>query len=74
MTTDYNQGDVDFVQMMIPHHQVAVTAAAREYLAAKSPEVKEWARKIMLGQQGEIEQFRAWLQQRGIAEKAPKGM
>ena len=49
-------------------------SAASEYLAAKSPEVKEWARKIMLGQQSEIEQFRAWLKQRGIAEKAPKGM
>lgn len=66
---DYNDSDVEFIQMMIPHHQAAVDAAAREYHAAKSPDVKEWARQIWAGQKAEIEKFRAWLQARGLPEK-----
>lgn len=68
---DYNDSDVEFIQMMIPHHQAAVDAAAKEYHAAKSPDVKEWARAIWAGQKDEIEKFRKWLKDRGITEKSP---
>lgn len=70
---DYNDSDVKFIQMMIPHHQSAVDAAAKAYHAAKSPDVKEWARAIWAGQKEEIEKFRKWLKDRGIAEKKPDG-
>ena len=65
MATDYNDADVKFLQMMIPHHQKAVDEAAKEYHAAKSPEVKEWARAIWAGQKREIAKFEAWLKARG---------
>lgn len=68
---DYNDNDVEFVQMMILHHQEAVDAAALAYHAAKSEDVKEWARAIWAGQKAEIKKFRKWLKDRGIAEKAP---
>lgn len=31
MANDYNQADVSFVRMMIPHHQAAVDAAAKVF-------------------------------------------
>ena len=66
MKRDYNDADVAFVRMMIPHHQQAVDAAAEEYHAAKSPEVKEWARQIWSGQRKEIVRFTQWLSDRGL--------
>lgn len=64
---DYNDSDLKFIRDMIPHHQMAVDMAAREYHDAKSPEVKEWARAIWAGQKDEIEKFRKWLADRGLS-------
>lgn len=66
LMTDYSDSDVKFVQDMIPHHQAAVDMAAKAYHAAKSSEVKEWARTIWAGQTAEIEKFKAWLNARGL--------
>ena len=73
MQNDYNAADVRFVQDMIPHHQIAVDMAAAEYHAAKSSEVKEWARSIWATQTAEIEKFKQWLSARGLPLKSGRG-
>lgn len=69
---DYNQSDVDFVQMMIPHHQLAVDSAVAEYRDGQNPEIKQLCVNIVFSQLAEIEQMRNWLADREIAEKAPE--
>lgn len=69
---DYNDKDVEFLQMMIPHHESAVSAAALEYSNGKSEDVKQWALAIFSGQRDEIAKFKKWLADRGIPEK-PSG-
>ena len=70
---DYSQKDVDFVQMMIPHHEKAVEAASFEVHGGRSAEVKRWALDIFSGQRKEIAKFRAWLKDRGIDVEPTKG-
>ena len=55
--------DIDFVRMMIPHHQKAVNAAADELLYGGDPKIKDLARKIFMGQREEIETMKAWLKE-----------
>lgn len=64
---DYNEADVAFLRMMIPHHQKAVDEAAKAFHAAKSADVKEWARAIWAGQRDEIKKFEKWLFDRGLS-------
>ena len=67
MATDYNQADVTFVRMMIPHHQAAVDAAAKVYHAGQNAEIKAMAHKIWNAQKKEIETLKAWLVRRGLS-------
>lgn len=69
---DYNDQDVEFVQMMIPHHQSAIDAALPEYKDGKNDEIKKIAMDIFFNQSAEIKKFRDWLNARDIKEKAPK--
>lgn len=71
MASDYNNEDVKFVQMMIPHHQAAVAASAVVYHKGQNAEIKSMARKIWNAQKAEIETLRKWLKARGVAEKPP---
>lgn len=66
MAKDYNDADVKFLQMMIPHHQKAVDASATAYHAGLNPEVKKWETAIWNGQKAEIEKFKKWLTDRGL--------
>lgn len=54
------QLDAMFIDMMIPHHQGAVTMARDALTRAEHPEIKEMARAIINAQTREIEQFRTW--------------
>jgi len=62
----FNDADVKFAQMMIPHHQQAVEMS--DLLAAKSgvdPRVLDLAVQIKEAQAPEIEQLTQWLDQWG---------
>ena len=64
-----NAADVMFVQMMIPHHQQAVTMC--DLILAKQgiwPDVTALATQIKAAQQPEIDQMRGWLKAWGFPE------
>lgn len=68
MMKDYNQADVNFIRMMIKHHQAAVDASAKAYHAGQNADVKKWETAIWNGQKAEIEKFKRWLKDRGLSE------
>jgi uncharacterized protein (DUF305 family) len=53
--------DVDFVQLMLPHHQAAIDMAKSELLHGKSSELRRLAQEIITDQQSEIDLMRLWL-------------
>ena len=63
-------GDVEFAQMMIPHHKQAVEMAALAPAAGASPEVQALAAQIAAAQAPEIEQMQATLR---LAPFPPRG-
>lgn len=64
----FNQADVMFAQMMIPHHQQAVEMAELAETRATDPEIKELAQKIKAAQDPEITTMRGWLRAWGASE------
>lgn len=65
----FDDADVQFAQMMIPHHEQAVEMS--DILLAKDgvdPEVRELAEQIRDAQQPEIDTMRAWLDEWGAEE------
>ena len=57
--------DVDFVKIMIPHHQAAIDMAKTQLLFGKDPQMRRLAQEIITDQQSEIELMNLWLKQRG---------
>ncbi len=53
--------DKDFLMMMIPHHESAVTMAENEIAHGKEFELKKLAEKIIRDQNKEIDAFQAWI-------------
>jgi len=53
--------DVDFVTLMIPHHQAAIDMAKIELLYGKDPQIRRLAQEIITDQQLEIELMQRWL-------------
>lgn len=53
--------DKDFVMMMIPHHESAITMAEDELSHGKNLALKKMAQKIIGEQSKEIKQFQDWL-------------
>ena len=56
--------DVDFVRLMIPHHQAAIDMAKTQLLYGKDPQMRRLAQEIITDQQLEIEVMQRWLKQR----------
>jgi hypothetical protein len=56
-------GDVDFVRLMLPHHQAAIDMAKTELMHGKDPEMRRLAQEIIADQQSEIELMQLWLKQ-----------
>lgn len=52
--------DKDFVMMMVPHHESAVTMAEDELHHGKALEMKKLAQSIMISQKKEIMDFTTW--------------
>jgi uncharacterized protein (DUF305 family) len=63
--------DVDFVRLMLPHHQAAIDMAKTELMYGKDPEMRRLAQEIITDQQSEIELMQLWLKQHGPS--SPKG-
>ena len=63
--------DVDFVRLMIPHHQAALDMAKTQLLYGKDPQLRRLAQEIITDQQLEIELMQRWLKQQESAQ--PKG-
>ena len=55
--------DVDFVRLMLPHHQAAIDMAKTELMHGKDPEMRRLAQEIIADQQSEIELMQLWLKQ-----------
>lgn len=64
-TAGHNAEDVMFAQMMIPHHQQAITMARQATAKASSPQVKQLAARIENAQQPEIAMMTGWLRSWG---------
>jgi uncharacterized protein (DUF305 family) len=57
------QRDVDFVRLMLPHHQAAIDMAKIQLLYGKDPQMRRLAQEIITDQQSEIELMQRWLNQ-----------
>jgi uncharacterized protein (DUF305 family) len=55
--------DVDFVELMLPHHQAAIDMAKAQLLYGKDPQMRRLAQEIITDQQSEIELMQLWLKQ-----------
>ncbi len=64
-STEFNDADVMFAQMMYPHHAQAVEMAAMADGRTDNPEVLSLASAIAAAQQPEMDQMTAWLAEWG---------
>ncbi len=55
-----NVFDLMFIDMMIPHHQGAITMAREALQRAEHPEIKRIAEQIITAQEREIRQMNQW--------------
>lgn len=69
----FNAADVQFAQMMIPHHSQAVEMADLAATRATDPEVKALAAQVKATQQPEIDTMNGWLKQWGQPSAQPGG-
>ena len=60
-TKPSGNNDVDFVRLMLPHHQAAIDMAKTQLLYGKDPQMRGLAQKIITAQQSEIELMQRWL-------------
>ena len=60
--------DVDFVRLMLPHHQAALDMARTQLLYGKDPQMRRLAQEIITDQQSEIELMQRWLKQQRPAQ------
>jgi uncharacterized protein (DUF305 family) len=69
----FNDADVRFAQMMIPHHQQAIAMADLAADRAQSPDVKTFAQQIKSEQAPEIQTLTGFLQSWGAAVPTENG-
>jgi uncharacterized protein (DUF305 family) len=55
--------DVDFVRLMLPHHQAAIDMARVQLVYGKDPQMRRLAQEIITDQQSEIALMHLWLAQ-----------
>jgi len=55
--------DVDFVRLMVPHHQAAIDMAKTQLLYGKDAQMHRLAQEIITDQQLEIDLMERWLKQ-----------
>ena len=64
-------GDVDFVSLMLPHHQGALDMAKTQLMYGTDPQMRRLAQEIIIDQQSEIELMHLWLKQRAALSANP---
>jgi uncharacterized protein (DUF305 family) len=64
-------GDVDFVRLMLPHHQGALDMAKTQLMYGTDPQMRRLAQEIITDQQSEIELMHLWLKQRAALSANP---
>jgi uncharacterized protein (DUF305 family) len=64
-TEHSGDSDVDFVRLMLPHHQAAIDMARTQLVYGKDPQMRRLAQEIIADQQSEIDLMQLWLKQRG---------
>ena len=55
--------DVDFVNLMLPHHQAALDMAKTELAHGRDPQMRRLAQEIVTDQESEIQLMQLWLKQ-----------
>ena len=55
--------DVDFIRLMLPHHQAAIDMAKTQLIYGKDPQMRRLAQEIITDQQSEIDLMQLWLKQ-----------
>jgi uncharacterized protein (DUF305 family) len=70
----FNDADVMFAQMMITHHEQAVTMAGLAATRASDAEVRSLAEQIKAAQEPEITRMRGWLKSWKAPESAGMSM
>jgi uncharacterized protein (DUF305 family) len=58
--------DIDFEQLMLPHHQAAIDMAKAELLHGTDPQMRRLAQEIITDQQSEIELMQMWHKEHGL--------
>ncbi|HUM06589.1 MAG TPA: DUF305 domain-containing protein [Terriglobales bacterium] len=61
--TSSGDNDIDFVMLMLPHHQAAIEMATAQLLHGTDPQMRRLAQEIIADQQSEIELMQLWLKQ-----------
>jgi uncharacterized protein (DUF305 family) len=74
VSTENNEADVRFAQMMIPHHRQAVEMAEMAVERAENPDVKALAEQIQAAQDPEIETLTGFLEAWGAEVPAEGDM
>lgn len=69
---DYNDQDVKFVRMMIPHHEAAVEMAQKQIDDGENTEIVDLAKAVKKAQNEEIDGMRKWLKDRDLDEGSGK--
>jgi uncharacterized protein (DUF305 family) len=69
----FNDADVEFAQMMIPHHRQAVQMAALAETRASGAQIKQLAGQIKAAQDPEITTMTGWLTAWGKPSNMPSG-
>jgi uncharacterized protein (DUF305 family) len=62
-TEPSGDSDVDFVRLMLPHHQAAIDMAKTQLLNGNDPQMRRLAQEIITDQQSEIELMQHWMKQ-----------
>jgi uncharacterized protein (DUF305 family) len=70
----FNQGDIDFMQGMIPHHAQAVKMAKMAPTQGENQRLKNLCERIAVGQSAEIRMMQQWLADRGEEVPAADSM
>ena len=63
--------DVDFVRLMLPHHQAAIDMAKSQLMYGQDPQMRRLAQEIITDQQSEIQMMQLWLKQRDALTSRP---
>src|ERR1700733_2204587 len=64
--------DVNFVRLMLPHHEAAIEMAKTQLLYGKDPQMRRLAQEIITDQQSEIQLMQLWLKQHGPGSSQEK--